>query len=155
VKTAQQESTQALKEGLFAANVWVARSNQTQVALDAPAALLVNTPTYWGQLAMPLAQIALGGRSHLREQLDVLHVPQERTRSIRAAQAQPTAWDVLLERLGPSRLLTALLPARLAPQARTPLPSALPPCRRVSCAQRARTPRRWAPPPPRLAAAAH
>jgi hypothetical protein len=64
-----------LKEDLFAANVWVVRFNQTRAALVAPTALPVNTPTYWGRLAMPLAQTALGGRSHLPEQLAASHVP--------------------------------------------------------------------------------
>ncbi len=56
-----------------------------------------------------------------------LHVRLELTRPARAAPAQATAWGVPLERSGPCRLLTAPLPARLVPQARTPLPSGLPP----------------------------
>ena len=81
----------------------------------------------WVQRAMRRALIVLEGRSRQLELLDALPALLARTLPTRAAPAQATAWDVPLDRSGPCLLLTALLPARLAPQARTPLPSGLPP----------------------------
>ena len=48
----------------------------------------------------------------------------ERTLPTLAAPARRTVWDVPPERMGPSRLSTALQPARPALQARTPRPLA-------------------------------
>ncbi len=84
-------------------------------------------PEHSRHILVPRAQTVQEAHGLIKGKPSVLRALLERTRPARAAPAQATAWGVPLERSGPCRLLTALLPARLVPQARTPLPSGLPP----------------------------
>ena len=120
-KAAHLESTLILKGELFVANALVALSRLHQVEQDVPPAQLVNTHLLWVQQAIYLAPIAPAVPSPQLVLRVALLVLREHTRPTPAAPARRTAWDVPLERMGPSRLLTVQPHARLALQAHIPL----------------------------------